>query len=39
MTGRPLNPSDGEEEQPAKNSAPDHEVFMAFIEEIQDAGE
>jgi hypothetical protein len=26
-------------EQPTKNSALDHEMFMAFIEEIQDAGE
>jgi hypothetical protein len=37
--GRTLNTSDGEKEQPAKNSALDREVFMAFIEEIQDAGE
>jgi hypothetical protein len=32
--GRPLNTSDWEEEKPTKNSALDHEVFMAFIEEI-----
>jgi hypothetical protein len=37
--GRPLHPSNGEEEQPAKNSALDREVFMALIEEIQDVGE
>jgi hypothetical protein len=37
--GRPLNPSNGEEEQPTKHSTLDREVFMAFIKEIQDAGE
>jgi hypothetical protein len=37
--GRPLNPSDREDEQPAKNSTLDHELFMAFIKEIQDVEE